>query len=271
MDSAKTNRIEAFIDWENIRQRLGDNYIEKVSVDQVMKAISKVAGEIGTLRQATFYGDFTLRRDEARIIERKPLFRIRNVLRSRRGKDQTDPVMITELTEAIFTPHDFDSVLLCSGDSHYCEPVRKASIKGIKVYICAVGLDVSADLTSLAPLYPIERYLDIPLTRRIAEQQFLPGMPPKDISHWVKLVRILDGVESALPFVALSYFHKQIMLSYLIGGQTDDDRWAYIESAREAEIVSVEQVDNPARPGHQMRVIKLKRDNPIVKEILARK
>ena len=61
------------------------------------------------------------------------------------------------------------------------------------------------------------------------------------------------------------------MLSYLIGGQTDDDRWAYIESAREAEIVSIEQIDNPARSGHQMRIIKLKRDNPIVKEILARK
>jgi len=271
MNTAKANRVEAFIDWENIRQRLSDNYIEKVSVDQVMEAISKVASEIGGLRQAIFYGDFTLRRDEARIIERKSLFRIRNVLRSRRGRDQTDPVLITELTEAIFTPHDFDSILLCSGDSHYCEPIRKASLKNIKVYICAVGPDVSPDLTSLAPFYPIERYLDIALTRRMVEQQFLPGMPPKDIAHWVKLVRILDGVESALPFVALSYFHKQIMLSYLIGGQTDDDRWAYIESAREAEIVNIEQIDNPARPGYQMRVIKLNRDNPIVKEILARK
>jgi len=271
MEDTKTNRVEAFIDWENIRQRLSDNYIEKVPVDQVMEAIEKAANEIGMLRQATFYGDFTLRRDEARIIERKRLFRIRNVLRSRRGKDQTDPVLITELVEAIFIPHDFDSILLCSGDSHYCEPIRKASIQGIKVYICAVGPDVSSDLVSLAPFYPIERYFDIALTRRVAEQQFLPGMPPKDISHWVKLVRILDGVESALPFVALSYFHKQIMLSYLIGGQTDDDRWAYIESAREAGIVNIEQIDNPTRPGYQMRVIKLNRDNPIVKEILARK
>jgi uncharacterized LabA/DUF88 family protein len=269
--SKKTNRIDAFIDWENIRQRLSDNYIEKVSVDQVMEAVKKVAGEIGELRQATFYGDFTLRREEARVIERKPLFRIRNVLRSRRGKDQTDPVLITELTETIFTPHDFDSILLCSGDSHYCEPIRKASIKSIKVYVCAVGPDVSPDLASLAPFYPIEKYLDTTLTQRMAEQQRLPGIPPKDIGQWVKLVRILDSLESTLPFVGLSYFHKQIMLSYLIGGQTDDDRWAYIESAREAEIVAIEQIDNPARPGFKMSVVKLNRDNPIVKEILARK
>lgn len=271
MNSAKTNRVEAFIDWENIRQRLSDNYIEKVSVDQVMEAIKKVANEIGVLRQATFYGDFTLRRDEARIIERKPLFRYRNVLRSRRGKDQTDPVLITELVETIFTPHDFDSILLCSGDSHYCEPVRKASIQGIKVYICAVGPDVSPDLMSLAPLYPIGRYLDIPLTRKMLEQRVLTGLSPKDIAHWAKFVSILDSIESALPFVALSYFHKDIMLSYNLGGQIQDDRWAYIESAREAGIVNIEQIDNPTRPGYQMRIIKLNRDNLIVKEILARK
>lgn len=59
MDSARTNRVEAFIDWENIRQRLSDNYIERVSVDQVMEAVSKVANEIGALRLATFYDDFT--------------------------------------------------------------------------------------------------------------------------------------------------------------------------------------------------------------------
>jgi len=271
MNSAKTNQVEAFIDWENIRQRLSDNYIEKVSVDQVMEAITKIANELGMLRQATFYGDFTLRRDEARIIERKPRFRIRNVLRSRRSKDQTDPVLITELVEAIFTPQDFDSILLCSGDSHYCEPIRKASIKGIKVYICAVGLDVSPDLTSLAPFYPIERYLDMSPTRKMSGQQILTGLSPRDIAHWAKFVSILDSIESALPFVALSYFHQDIMRGYNLGGQTHDDRWAYLESAREAEIVNLEQIDNPARPGHQMRVIKLKRDNPIVKEILARK
>ena len=61
------------------------------------------------------------------------------------------------------------------------------------------------------------------------------------------------------------------MLSYNLGGQTQDDRWAYIESAREAEIINIEQIDNPARLGFKMRVIKLNRDNSLAKEILARK
>jgi uncharacterized LabA/DUF88 family protein len=265
------NRIDAFIDWENIRQRLSDNYVEKVSIDQVMEAISKVSNEIGELRQATFYGDFTLRREEARHVERKARFRIRNVLRARSGRDQTDPVLITDLMEIIYTSGDFDSILLCSGDSHYCEVIRKASIKGVKVYICAVAIDASSDLTSLAPLYPIEKYLDIQLTQKITGQQTLTGLSPKDLAHWSKFVSILDGVETKLPFVSLSYFHKDIMLSYNMGGQTHDDRWAYIESARESDIINIDQIDNPARPGFKMRVIKLNRDNPIVKEILARK
>lgn len=271
MGGTKTNRVDAFIDWENVRQRLSDNYIEKVSVDQVMEAIKKAASEIGTLRQATFYGDFTLRREQARDVEKKLHFGIRNVLRARSGRDQTDPVLIADLMELIFTPHDFDSILLCSGASHYCEVVRKASIKGIKIYICAVGIDASPDLTSLAPLYPIEKYLDIQLTRKLPEQQVLTGLSPRDLVRWAKFVSILDSVESKLPFVALSYFHKDIMLSYLIGGQTQDDRYAYIESARESEIISIEQIDNLARPGNKMSVIKLNRDNPVVKEILARK
>jgi uncharacterized LabA/DUF88 family protein len=271
MKGTKTNRIEAFIDWENIRLRLSDNYIEKVPVDQVMEAIKKVANEIGTLRQATFYGDFTLRREEAREIERKIHFGTRNVLRARSGRDQTDPALIADLMELIFTPHDFDSILLCSGDSSYCEVVRKVSIKGIKIYICAVGIDASPDLTSLAPLYPIEKYLDVQLTRKLPEQQVLTGLSPRDLFHWAKFVSILDSVESRLSFVAFSYFHRDIMLAYNIGGQTQDDRYAYIESARESGIIGVEQIDNPARPGKKMSVIKLNRDNPVVKEILGRK
>lgn len=78
-------------------------------------------------------------------------------------------------------------------------------------------------------------------------------------------------MESKLPWVAVSYFHKDIMLSYNLGGQTQDARSAYIENARESEIITIEQIDNPARLGFKMRVIKLNRDTPLVKEILARK
>ena len=270
MVKEKKNRVDAFIDWENIRHRLSDNYIEKVSISQVMDAVKKIANEIGVLRLATFYGDFISRRDDARTIQGKPNFTFRDVLRARSGSDQTDPVLITDLIKAIYTTRDFDIFLLCAGDAHYCEPIRQVSIQHIKVYVCAVGADVSPDLTSLAPLYPIEKYLDIQLTRKTG-QPTLTSLSPKDIARWAKFVSILDSMESTLPWVAVSYFHKIIMLSYNLGGQTQDARSAYIENARENEIISIEQIDNPARLGFKMRVIKLNRDTPIVKEILTRK
>lgn len=266
----KKNRVDAFIDWENIRHRLSDNYIEKVSISQVMDAVKNVANEIGVLRLATFYGDFISRRDDARTIQGKPNFAFRDVLRARSGSDQTDPALITDLIKAIYTPRDFDIILLCAGDAHYCEPIRQVSIKHIKIYVCAVGADVSPDLTSLAPFYPIEKFLDITLTPKKG-QPTLTSLSPRDIAKWAKFVSILDSMESKLPFVAVSYFHKDIMLSYNLGGQTQDARSAYIENAREAEIINIDQIDNPARVGFKMRVIKLNRDNTIVKEILARK
>jgi hypothetical protein len=267
---SKKNRVDAFIDWENIRHRLSDNYVEKISISQVMDIVKKVANEIGVLRLATFYGDFISRSDDARIIQGKPNFSFRNVLRARSGSDQTDPALITDLIKAIYTPRDFDIFLLCAGDAHYCEPIRQVLINHINIYVCAVGADVSPDLTSLAPFYPMEKYIDIKLTPKKG-QPTLTSLSPRDIAKWAKFVSILDSMESKLPWVAVSYFHKDIMLSYNLGGRTQDARSAYIENAREAEIVIIEQIDNPARPGFKMRVIKLNRDNPIVKEILARK
>ena len=271
MATKKQNRIEAFIDWENIRNRLNDNYIERLTINQVMDAIEKVANEIGQLRQAVFYGDFTLRRDDAIEIGRKAHFSFRNALRGRSRKDQTDPILVSDLTEAIFTTRDYDSILLCAGDAHYCEPIRKASIKGLTIYICAVGLDVSPDLTCLAPFYPIEKYIGVTLSRKTEEETAFTGLSPKDISRWAKFVSILDSLESNLPFVAVSYFHKDIMLSYSLGGQTQDARTAHIESALASEIIKIEEMDNPVRPGYKMRAIKLNRANALVKEILSRK
>jgi hypothetical protein len=266
----KKNRVDAFIDWENIRHRLSDNYIEKISISQVMDAVKKVANEIGVLRLATFYGDFISRRDDARTIQGKPNFAFRDVLRARSGSDQTDPALITDLISAIYTPRDFDIFLLCAGDAHYCEPIRQVSIKHIKIYICAVGVDVSPDLTSLAPFYPIEKYLDITLTPKKG-QPTLMSLSPRDMLKWAKFVSVLDSMESKLPWVAVSYFHKDIMLSYNLGGQTQDARSTFIENARVNEIISIEEIDNPTRPGYKMRIIKLNRENAIVKEILARK
>lgn len=270
MEREIPHQVVALIDWENIRRRLSDNYLEVVNIVQVMDAFEKVIGEIGTLDKASFYGDFTLRRDEARQIEKRPRFYLKNVLRSLTQRDRVDPVIVADIMEMLQPEKGNKAILLGAGDSSYCDVVRRA-IHYRDVRICAVGVDVSTELASLAPLFPIERYLDIALTRRIGHMvpETLPPLSPKEISRWMKLVKLVHSLESTLPFVGHSYLLNTIMPSYRLGGQTSDDRFAYLETARELDILKIEETDNPARPGSKMRVVKLNRENQLVKEILA--
>jgi len=134
--------------------------------------------------------------------------------------------------------------------------------------VCAVGADVSPELTSLAPFYPIERYLATELTRKRREQRLLPTLAPRSIAQWSKFVRLVNSLEATLPFVGLLYLRDTIMPSYRLGGASRDDRFAYLEMARESDIIEVYEMDNPMRPGTPMSCVRLKRDNDIVSEVL---
>jgi hypothetical protein len=227
----EANQVVVLIDWENIRRRLSDNYVESVTVEQVMDAFEKVAREIGRLQRVTFYGDFTLRRDDARAIESRLLFYIKNVLRSSSQRDRADPVIVADIMEIINKEGEALVVLLGAGDSTYCDVVRRAFQGEKQVLICAVGVDVAPELASLAPVYPLERYLNIELTRRTGRgiHETLPSLSPRDVSKWMKLVRLLQSLESTLPFVGIGYFQNTIMPPYWLGGETRDDRFAYMK------------------------------------------
>jgi len=163
---------------------------------------------------------------------------------------------------------EVQNILVCAGDGDYAEVIRKADLQGMKVFVCAVGADVSPELTSLAPFYPIERYLDIQLTRKRREERVLPTLSPKSVAQWSKFVRLVSSLEATLPFVGLLYLRDTIMPSYRLGGDSRDDRFSYTEMAKESGIIEVYEMDNPMRPGTQMSCIRLKRENDIVAEIL---
>jgi uncharacterized LabA/DUF88 family protein len=263
---AQQLELAAYVDWENIRRRLADNYAEKVDVGAVMEGIGSVALQIGRLKRAVFYGDFTLRREEARAIQSKARFEFRNVLRARSGRDLTDQAMQLDIFEAALEK-DLP-ILICSGDSGYAEVIRKVTVRGHRVYVCAVGVDVSPELTSLAPFYPIEPHLPLELTKKTRTEPFQAGLQPGTLVRWNKLVRLLSSLESSIPFVGLSYLLRTIMPSYHMGGASSDDRYAYLESAREQGLIEIYEIENPTRPGTTMRAVRLDRGNEIVKEVL---
>jgi len=207
-------RVAAFVDWENIRQRLADNYTEKITIEQVLTAIEKVANEIGQLQSCTVFGDWSLRRDEAYIIQQKQRFKPYMVLRSGR-KDQTDPAMIAEILETcISSPsNSIGEILVCAGDSNYADVIRRGFSKDVRMHVCAVGIDVAKELTALAPFYPLERYLDkLPNLKR-PTQVGLPGLSSID-PKFAKLIDVLNSVEQRLPYVVYTYFRGKIMPMY---------------------------------------------------------
>jgi hypothetical protein len=79
----------AFIDYENLRQSISRNFLEKVSAGQIAKAIKALAEELGQFRGGAFFGDWTRRPMDAREIEESG-FRAVNILLTRSGKDRSD-------------------------------------------------------------------------------------------------------------------------------------------------------------------------------------
>ncbi len=259
------DRVAAFVDWENIRQRLADNYIEKIGIAQVLSAIEKVANEIGQLHLCTVFGDWSLRREEAYEIQQKPKFKPYMVLRSGR-KDQTDPAMIAEILEiCVNSPtNGIGEILVCAGDSNYADVIRRGFARDIKMHVCAVGIDVSKELTALAPFYPLERYMDEKPHLKQPIQTALPGLTVEP--RLAKLVDVLNSVEQRLPYVSYTYFRGKIMPMYPILQQEPE---ALVREAERQGIVEVVQRENPVNPGTLFRCLSLKRDNEIVRRVLS--
>lgn len=259
-------RVAAFVDWENIRQRLADNYTDKTAIAQVLTAIEKVASEIGQLQSCTVFGDWSLRRDEAYVIQEKPKFKPYMVLRSGR-KDQTDPAMIAEILETCINGAalGIGDILVCAGDSNYGDVIRRGFAKDMRMHVCAVGIDVAKELTALAPFYPLERYLSKLPNPKQRSQVALPGLSGVD-PKLAKLVDVLNSVEQRLPYVAYTYFRGKIMPMYPLLQQESE---ALLREAERQGIIEVVQRENPVNPGTLFRSLYLKRDNEVVKMVLS--
>jgi hypothetical protein len=255
-----------FVDWENIRRSLKERYIEGISTECVLDALERVAEDLGGLQRAFVYGDFTLRRDDARLVERKPLFEYHNVLLSMTVKDRSDAVIIADIMEKMLQEPELDKILLCAGDSDYCDIVRRAIRLARSVFVCAVAGSAAQDLISLAPLYPIEKYLDMELTPR--RPQITAEIVADPVMKWKRLVTVLDQLEKKLEYVSVKYFRDTILSMYQLGGSSVDDKFAYLEAAKAIGLVLLDKIEDQRRSGFAITTIKLNRENEIVRKIL---
>jgi len=149
--------VAIFIDYENIRRGLWKHFQKRIpqdiSVEALLNAFSTLADEIGTFYEGYVYGDWTLRQQDARAIEKVQKFRIQMALLSDSKKDRTDPVMNFALDDFFREKPTINHIIIGAGDSDYCEVVRRGNRVPKSIYVCAISLQTAPELISIAKAF----------------------------------------------------------------------------------------------------------------------
>lgn len=262
------DKVMAFVDYENIRIGLAKNYVEHVTPAQIIKAIEILAKDRGEFRRGTFFGDWTKRPEDARDIEDRG-WRAHNVLATRGGKDRSDIPMALEIYDAFQNKKEITTFIIAFGDAGFKEIIIKGRENGKHTLVCAVGLEAARELITMAEgFFPIEVLLN--LTPKLPAT--LPGMEPsKGFRDWRPLVRRLDSLEKVLPYVVKNYFRDTILDASFGCGETQEDKETFLGNASDEGVIETKDIPNPKVPGRTVTIIKLNRQNTLVKSILLQK
>ena len=125
--------IMAHIDYENIRWRFQD-YVEYITIDDIIQAFKSLAEELGKLRQMFFYGDWTRRPQDSRKIEDYG-YRAVTVLSKVRGADRSDQTMAFAIDDQARENPDVTTFVLGAGDADYKEVILRCRERGKHIYV----------------------------------------------------------------------------------------------------------------------------------------
>lgn len=264
--------VATFIDYENIRRGLWRHFQKRIpqdiSVEAVLNAFSSLADEIGTFYEGYVYGDWTLRQQDAREVEKIQKFRIRMALRSDSKKDRTDPVMNFALDDFFREKTTINHIIIGAGDSDYCEVVRRGNRVPKNIYICAISLQTAPELISIAKaFYPVEQRLGLKPIDPNELAEAMAKLDPEQIKKWTPLVHQLSVAESRLPYVVRSHFIKQYLPPGLGYGDTFEQVLVTLITAESLGLIEVDRIPNPEdqRP---VKTIRLKKETGMVTAIL---
>lgn len=265
--------VAIFVDYENIRIGLWRHFQRRVAqdipVEKLLEAFRNVAEEIGSLYEAHIFGDWTLRPEDAKIIERTPQFRAKLVLRADSKKDRTDPALNFAIDDFYRDNPNINHMVLGSGDSHYCEILRRGIRINKNMYICAIGPQTAAELLSLAKaFYPIEQRLGLKPIDAEEVTKAIAALDPSELAKWAPLIKQLDHAESRLPNVVRSHFMRQYILPGLGFGETFDEKAMTLDFAVQLGLIENDRVPHPD-DGRPVRTVRLNRNHDLVKAVLS--
>jgi hypothetical protein len=255
--------IMAHIDYENIRWRFRD-YVEYITLEDVIKAFKDLATDLGDLRQMFFYGDWTRRPEDSRKIEDCG-YRSVNVLSKIRGSDRSDQTMAFNIDDQARENKEITTFLIGAGDADYKEVILRCRERGKRIYVLCFGRSASRELFTMTHgVYPLEVRLN--LTEK--QPKALPTMELVDEPAKKQfLIQKLDSLEKTLPYVVRLYFIK-LLLPLKKFGETFNEVEHFLDQELIKDYIEEYLIDNPKIPGKKLRCIRLKRDSQNVAKAL---
>ena len=206
------------IDWENIRkgaQRMG----LQIPAAQAAGAINSIATMFGQVRQATAFGDWNLRPQDAAAF-RSSGVSAHHAPRSSAGRDQSYTSIILEVYDWLKDRPECSYIVIASGDSDYEALVQRATLHGARIIISAFSDSISRDMLAAAPFFPLEAELPVVPP---------PQWEPEDTAGMTRtkatlepLVQMMEHLESTLKFVGYTRLCSQWMLDWNIARDSDE-------------------------------------------------
>jgi len=251
------------IDYENIRWQFQD-YVEYITIEDIIQAFKSLAEELGELRQMFFYGDWTRRSQDSRKIEDHG-YRAVNVLSKVRGADRSDQTMAFGIYDQARDNPEVTTFLIGAGDADYKEVILRCRERGKRIYVLCFGRSASRELFTMTHgVYPLEVRLN--LTEK--QPKALPPIGFLDrLTKRQLLIQKLDSLEKILPYVVRLYFLK-LLLPLKQFGETFREVESFLDQELQEDYIDEYAIDNPKIPGKKLRCIKLNRDSLQVSDAL---
>ena len=254
----KPKPVAVFVDYENIRRRLKSNFGQDIPPTEIAKAVRRIAKTLGEFRIGKFYGDWSLRPNDAREIEREQ-FKAEHVLRTPGGKDRADAAMLVELGDQAGS-RSFSLALIATGDGDFGYAIRKLRENGKGTAVTAVSIDAARELLTLADTFiPIEKHLGL---------EFVPQPSPPQVATWQPFIKRMLDLEGKLPFLVKNYIRDHILEPSMGAGATPEAKEAFLKQAADEGILEWGEVDNPKLPGRKATTIRLRRNHVAVAQLL---
>lgn len=248
-------KVAVFIDYENIYWSMKRQYNYVPDPGRFIDTIRQLGERYGNVCLMQAYADFDneefhglLSELQRRSVEPRHVFS-KNYDDGTR-KNAADIEMSLDALELMYNRDDIDVFLLVCGDRDMIQVARKLRNRGKSVYVAAVEKAMSKDLIAFANGFETMENL-----------MGVQAPPPVTVET---MVRRLDGMEAAMPFVGLKYFMK-----LLSGGEYSDPRVYELVNRCIAEgLVETFPVPNPYDDRFPTTACRLNHAHPRVQEIL---